>query len=67
MPLTVKSPLAYTLVDKLGRFDVGPGKGHRKGITLKQTMRQFRDNAAAEAWFFEQPGRKVCAARSADR
>ena len=31
-----------------------PGKGYRKGITLKQIMRMFPDNATAEQWFTEQ-------------
>ena len=30
-----------------------PGKSHRKGISLVEIMRQFPDDAAAEAWFIE--------------
>ena len=31
-----------------------PGKAFRKGITLKQIMQQFPDDATAEAWFIQQ-------------
>ena len=31
-----------------------PGKAFRKGISLKQIMRMFPDNATAEQWFIEQ-------------
>ena len=31
-----------------------PGKAYRKGITLKQIMRMFPDDDAAERWFIEQ-------------
>ena len=31
-----------------------PGKGYRKGITIKQIMQMFPDDATAEAWFIEQ-------------
>ena len=31
-----------------------PGKGYRKGITIKQIMQVFPDEATAEAWFIEQ-------------
>ena len=31
-----------------------PGKAHRKGVTLKQIMKMFPDDATAEAWFIEQ-------------
>ena len=31
-----------------------PGKHYRKGISLKQILRQFPDNATAERWFIEQ-------------
>ena len=31
-----------------------PGKAFRKGISLKQIMRLFPDNATAEQWFIEQ-------------
>ena len=31
-----------------------PGKSYRKGISLVQVMRQFPNDAAAEAWFVEQ-------------
>ncbi len=31
-----------------------PGKAYRKGITLKQIMRMFPDDEAAERWFIEQ-------------
>ena len=30
-----------------------PGKSHRKGISLIEIMRQFPDDATAEAWFIE--------------
>ena len=30
-----------------------PGKANRKGITLAQLMREFPDDASAEAWFVE--------------
>ena len=29
----------------------GPGQNYRKGLSLPQLIRQFPDNAAAEAWF----------------
>ena len=32
----------------------GPGKAFREGITLKQLLRLFPDNATAERWFIEQ-------------
>ena len=31
-----------------------PGKSFRKGISLKQILRLFPDNATAEQWFIEQ-------------
>ena len=31
-----------------------PGKAFRKGISLKQIMRMFPDNATAERWFIQQ-------------
>ena len=31
-----------------------PGKAFRKGITIKQIMRMFPDDAAAEQWFIQQ-------------
>ena len=31
----------------------GPGKSHRKGITLPELIRRFPDDSAAEAWFEE--------------
>ena len=31
-----------------------PGKSHRKGITLKQIIQQFPDDATAEPWFIDQ-------------
>ena len=31
-----------------------PGKGYRQGITLKQIMQMFPDNATAEQWFTKQ-------------
>ena len=31
-----------------------PGKAHRKGVTLKQIIQMFPDDATAEAWFIEQ-------------
>ena len=31
-----------------------PGKAFRKGVTLKQIMKMFPDDATAEAWFIEQ-------------
>ena len=31
-----------------------PGKGYRKGMTLKQLMQRFPDDATAEAWFATQ-------------
>ncbi|MDE0262045.1 MAG: IS1595 family transposase [Bryobacterales bacterium] len=31
----------------------GPGKAYRKGISLKQMLQMFPDDAAAEAWFTE--------------
>ena len=30
-----------------------PGRAHRKGISLVEIMRQFPDDATAEAWFVE--------------
>ena len=30
-----------------------PGKAHRKGISLAQLLRQYPDDASAEAWFVE--------------
>ena len=30
-----------------------PGKAHRKGITLAQLLKQYPDDASAEAWFVE--------------
>lgn len=39
-----------------------PGRAHRKGISLVDIMRQFPDDATAEAWFVERrwPGGVAC-------
>ena len=41
-----------------------PGKAYRKGITLKQIMQMFPDNATAERWFVEQRWHGVIACPS---
>ena len=41
-----------------------PGKAYRKGITIKQIMRMFPDNATAERWFVEQRWHGVIACPS---
>ena len=33
---------------------MAPGKSYRKGISLRQIMRDFPDNATAEAWFIKE-------------
>ncbi len=40
----------------------GPGKAHRKGISLRAIFRKFPDSATAEAWFAERrwPAGVVC-------
>ena len=40
----------------------GPGKAHRKGITLLDVMRMFPDNKTAEKWFAETrwPDKPAC-------
>ena len=40
----------------------GPGKAHRKGITLMDVVKQFDSEAKAEAWFVEQrwPDGVIC-------
>ena len=39
----------------------GPGKAHRKGITIVELMRMFPDDETASNWFVEQrwPGRSA--------
>ena len=41
-----------------------PGKAYRKGITIKQIMRMFPDDATAERWFIEQRWHGVIACPS---
>ncbi len=41
-----------------------PGKAYRKGITLKQIMRMFPDDATAERWFVEQRWQGIIACPS---